>query len=48
METFLVLNGLEIKAPVEEQEKIILQLAAGELERDAFTAWLRAHIGEKA
>lgn len=29
METFLVLNGLEIQASVEEQEKIILQLAAG-------------------
>lgn len=48
METFLILNGIEIVAPVEEQERVLLQLAAGELERDAFTAWLRAHVREKA
>jgi death on curing protein len=34
METFVVLNGLEIKAVVDEQERVILALAAGELERD--------------
>ncbi len=44
METFLVLNGFEIDASVDEQEQIILQVASGELERDDFTAWLRAHI----
>jgi death-on-curing protein len=48
METFLVLNGFEIKASVEEQEKIILQLAAGELQRDVLTDWLRAHLSEKS
>jgi death-on-curing protein len=48
METFLVLNGFEIKASVEEQEKIILQLAAGELQRDVLTDWLRAHLIEKS
>jgi death-on-curing protein len=47
METFLVLNGFEIKATVDEQEKIILQVASGELGRDDFTDWLRAHIVEK-
>ena len=30
-ETFLVLNGHELNASVDEQEKIILQLAAGNL-----------------
>jgi death-on-curing protein len=44
METFLVLNGFEIDASVDEQEQIILQVASGELERDDFTAWLRAHV----
>jgi len=44
METFLVLNGYEIDASVDEQEQIILQVASGELERDDFTAWLRAHV----
>ncbi|MBM3134167.1 MAG: type II toxin-antitoxin system death-on-curing family toxin [Chloroflexi bacterium] len=47
METFLVLNGFEITAPVDEQEHIILQVASGELERDEFTAWLRGHVVEK-
>lgn len=34
-------------SPVDEQEKVILQVAAGSLEREAFTAWLRGHIVEK-
>jgi death-on-curing protein len=46
METFLVLNGFEIDASVDEQERIILQVASDELERDEFTAWLGAHIVE--
>ena len=44
MEVFLVLNGFEIRAPVEEQEQIVLKVASGEMERDKFTAWLNAHI----
>jgi death-on-curing protein len=47
MEIFLLLNGFEIDAPVDEQEQMILQLAAGEVERKAFTGWLRAHIVER-
>ena len=47
MEVFLILNGYEIDASVDEQEQVILQLAAGELERNAFTEWLRAHIVER-
>jgi len=41
MEIFLALNGLEISASVDEQERIILRLASGELEREEFTSWLR-------
>ncbi len=44
METFLVLNHFEIDAPPDEQEKVILQVAAGALGREGFTAWLRTHI----
>ena len=44
METFLVLNNFEIDAPPDEQEKVILQVAAGALGREGFTAWLRTHI----
>jgi len=44
METFLLLNGYEIKALVDEQEKLILSLAAGEYERGDLVEWLRGHI----
>lgn len=48
MEIFLVLNGFEINASVDEQERIILQLAGSELDRDEFTKWLSAHIAERS
>ncbi len=44
METFLVLNGYEIQASVDDQEEVILRLAAGELDRPTFTAWLRERL----
>ena len=44
MEVFLVLNGLEIQAPMSEQEQVILQVASGDMERDRFTDWLQTHI----
>ncbi len=47
METFLLLNGYEIEASIDEQEQIILQVASGEFGREEFTAWLRCHIIEK-
>jgi death on curing protein len=40
----LVLNGWELEAEVEEQEQVILRLAAGTLVRDEFTAWVQSHI----
>jgi death-on-curing protein len=47
MEIFMVLNGFEIEAQMDEQEKIILQLAAGDVERETFTEWLSAHVKKK-
>ncbi|MBE9008226.1 type II toxin-antitoxin system death-on-curing family toxin [Fortiea sp. LEGE XX443] len=44
MEVFLVMNGYEIDASVDEQEVIILSLASGELAREAFTQWLKNHV----
>jgi death-on-curing protein len=44
METFLVLNGYEVSAPVDEQERVMLQLAAGDLSRDEFVEWLRSRV----
>lgn len=41
METFLVLNRTEIHASVDEQERVILAIASGELSRDAFLDWLQ-------
>jgi len=43
METFLVLNGYEIKATIDEQEKIIMDLAAGGIKLEEFTNWVRSH-----
>ena len=45
---FLDLNGYEIEASVDEQEQVILRLAAGELERDEFTNWLVARAVAKS
>jgi death on curing protein len=44
MEVFLVLNGFELDASVDEQERVILQVASGQLDREGFTDWLRAKI----
>jgi death-on-curing protein len=44
METFLVLNGYQLNATVEEQEDTILKVAAGQSGREAFTEWLRQHV----
>ncbi len=44
METFLLLNGAELVAPVDEQERLILDLAAGRVSRPQLTEWLRQHL----
>jgi len=44
MEIFLMLNGHEISADIEEQEEIILLMADGKVYKDEFTSWLRDHV----
>lgn len=44
MEVFLILNGFELEASVDEQEQIILQVAAGEMKREEFTEWLQDSV----
>ncbi len=44
METFLVLNGHELVADVDDAESIFLKLAAGGVERDKFIAWVAANL----
>ena len=41
MEVFLVMNGMEISASVDEQERFILSLAAGDVSRESLVDWLR-------
>ena len=43
-EVFLVLNGREIDASVDEQERVMLSVAAGQVERQELASWLRAHV----
>jgi death on curing protein len=44
METFLVLNGFELNAPVEVQEELFLSLAGGTVSRGELVAWIKAHV----
>ncbi len=44
MEVFLRLNGHELAASLDDQEKTLLDLAAGTLAREGFTAWVTAHV----
>jgi len=48
MEVFLLLNGFEIQSSLDEQERIVLQVASGKMDREAFTLWLRDHIAAKS
>lgn len=43
LETFLVLNGMEISASVDEQENVILVIASGKMSREAFVEWLQQY-----
>lgn len=42
MEIFLLLNGFEIDASVDEQEQVILQVASGQRNRSEFTDWVES------
>ena len=44
MATFLVLNGMDVQAGLDDQEHVMLDLAAGRIDRGDFTAWLRQHV----
>ena len=47
MEIFLMLNGSELAAGVDEQEQIILRLAAGSQTREEFTVWVQSHLQQR-
>lgn len=43
MATVLMLNGIEIDAMINEQERLIPDLAAGHHSREDVVAWLQGH-----
>ena len=43
-ETFLILNSMKVNASIDEQERIVLAIASGELGREAFVEWVQQHI----
>ncbi|MDX2054562.1 MAG: type II toxin-antitoxin system death-on-curing family toxin [Polyangiaceae bacterium] len=40
LEVFLVMNGYELTASVDEQESTVLALASGQLSREQLTEWI--------
>lgn len=44
MEVMLVLNGYEIAASVDEQEAVVVGVAASEMKRESFASWVRDHL----
>ena len=46
MEVFLLLNGFEIDAPVDDQESMMMKLASSELSREELIEWLSGVVVE--
>ena len=46
METFLILNGQQLDADVDDAEQLFLKLAAGEVERPELVDWITANLTE--
>ena len=46
MEVFLVLNGYEIQASVDDQEHVMLAVASGALDRQQLASWLNQHVAK--
>ena len=48
MEVFLILNGFEVEASVDEQEEVVLRVASGEMNREALAEWVRTHLSRRS
>ncbi|MCS3860159.1 type II toxin-antitoxin system death-on-curing family toxin [Salinibacter ruber] len=44
MEVFLRLNGWEIVASMDEQERLVIDVADGTASRDELAEWLSGHV----
>jgi len=47
MAVFLLLNGFDITATIDEQEELIMDLAAGRRRREDVTTWLESHTAKR-
>lgn len=43
METFLILNGYELNADLDDAESLFLKLAGGDVERNELVGWIAAN-----
>ena len=46
LEVFLLLNGHQLDAHIDEQERVILAVAAGDMTREEFTRWVEKNAFE--
>ena len=44
METFLVLNGHELRASIDESERVVIEVASGKCDREQFLRWVQEHL----
>ena len=44
MEVFLILDGYEIRASVDDLEKVVFGVASGDMGRDELAMWIEAHL----
>jgi prophage maintenance system killer protein len=44
MEAFLILNGYKINASIDDQVKIILSVASGQIDQEELAIWVERHI----
>ena len=44
MEVLLVVNGFELDADVDEQERVIFSVASSQTSRDELIAWVESHV----
>ena len=48
MEVFLLLNGIDLNAAIDEQERLMLDLADGRITRDQLILWLENHTAPRS
>ena len=44
METFLILNGYELRASIDESERVVVEVAAGKCGREQLLRWVQERL----